>query len=217
MRRIRVPVGFRIDGASAVARRATGRQAHGPCSFVHPLPRAAFKRRPIPCGACPPRGLGALGGVRHPRAVSVPACRAAGVVNRMPRCTCSCVYQCLPVTPPARAASRRATGVVGYEGPYGNVRTSDAETGWSLRPDGRLNDGTLPRRGMGASRVAPFRAPPVSACTDPGCGSMPASRHIVSRNRAACALASSAWTSAPTALREKTSTHRDTYKYCPRI
>ena len=122
---------------------------------------------------------------------------------------CSCVYPCLPGTPHARAASRRATGVVGYEGPYGNVRNSDAETGWSLRPDGRRNDGTLPRRGMGASRVAPFLAPPVSACTDICCGSMPASRHIVSRNRAACALASSAWTSAPTAWREQTSTHRD--------
>jgi len=94
-------------------------------------------------------------------AVSVPAWREAGVVNRIPLCSCSWLYQWINVATPSRAASRLAKGLIGYRGQYFNVLNSDSENGLSLLTDGRLNEGMTPSRCMVASMVAPFIAPPV--------------------------------------------------------
>ena len=93
--------------------------------------------------------------------MSVPAWCEAGVVNRIPGCKCSWLYHWIKVATHARAASRLATGLVGYKGQYFKVRNNDSENGLSLLIDGRLNEGMTPSRCIVASRVEPFIAPPV--------------------------------------------------------
>ena len=73
--------------------------------------------------------------------MSRPACRSAGVTNRIALCKCSVLYQCTKAATHARAASRSANGCVGNAGRYFNVRKSASENGLSLLTPGRLNDG----------------------------------------------------------------------------